>query len=112
MYVGAYMQGIDMLPHQKFWQEAHGLVIDGVRFTTARANDIMGRSSSSTSGTEQRGGEYGAVGAVAEDSNTSSPVTKTPIDLDSPIKDVDDSKPLLGDDVAGASDNDDDELVE
>ena len=91
-----------MLPHQELWREVFGLVVDGARFTKATANTMMGKSG------DQRG-EYDAVGAAtpAQRKNSSPAMAKKQVELDSPLKAVDDGKPLFGDDGDTGSDNDD-----
>jgi hypothetical protein len=100
------MQGLDMLPHQEFWQEVYGLVIDGARFTKATADTAMGKPKSA---------EYDAIGEPKDsktDSSSSGPggAAKKQVDPDSPLKAADDDKPLFGEGSDG--DDDDDDLVE
>jgi hypothetical protein len=101
------MQGLDMLPHQEFWQEVYGLVIDGARFTKATADTAMGKPKSA---------EYDAIGEPKEskkDSSSSSGpggAAKKQVDPDSPLKAADDDKPLFGEGSDGG--DDDDDLVE
>jgi len=96
-----------MLPHQEFWQEVYGLVIDGARFTKATADTAMGKPKSA---------EYDAIGEPKESkkdsSSSSSPggAAKKQVDPDSPLKAADDDKPLFGEGSDG--DDDDDDLVE
>ena len=97
-----------MLPHQDFWRDGYGLVVDGARFTKARADTAMGQPKSL---------EYDAIGDAAaaepKDSIIDSPATKQQVDPDSPMKAVNDGRPLFGDDGDGAGDDDDgDDLVE
>jgi hypothetical protein len=91
-----------MLPHQDFWRDGWGLVVDGVRFTRARIIDDavgIGEGGYTEVSAEATAATGGAAGSAA---------AKKLVDPESPLKDPsNDGKPLFDN-----NDSDDDELVE